>query len=73
MGRNSVTGIPGIVPKEGINISGIGEKNSRVKWGFYETDRVNSEEYGKFNHSGIKEESWGNIKKVEYEERKKNF
>ena len=34
MGRNSVTGIPGIVPQEGINRSGIGKKNSRVKWGF---------------------------------------
>ena len=56
MGKNSVTGIPGIVPQEGINRSGIGKKNSRVKWGFYETDRVNSEEYGKVNHFRIEEE-----------------
>ena len=26
MGRNSAIGIPGIVPKEGINRSGIGKK-----------------------------------------------
>ena len=41
MGRNSVTGIPGIVPKEGINKSGIGRKISRVKWDFFEADMVN--------------------------------
>ena len=46
-----------IVPQEGINRCGIGKKNSRVKWGFYETDRVNSEEYGKVNHSGIEEKN----------------
>jgi len=33
------------------------EKNSRVKWGFFEMDRVNSEEYRKVNHSGIEEEN----------------
>ena len=53
MGRNYVTGILGIVPQEGINRSGIGKKNYRVKWDFYEVGRVNSEECGKVNHSGI--------------------
>ena len=57
MGKNFVTGIPGIVPQEGINISGIGKKNSRVKWGFYKADRINSEESEKVNHSGIEEEN----------------
>ena len=56
MGRNYVTRILGIVPQEGINRSGIG-KNSRVKWDFFEIDRVNSEEYGKVNHSKIEEEN----------------
>ena len=42
MGRNFFTRIPRIVPQEGINKSGIGKKISRVKWDFYETDRVNS-------------------------------
>ena len=29
------------------------EKNSRVKWDFYEAGRVNLEECGKVNHYGI--------------------
>lgn len=73
MGRNSITGIPGIVPKEGINRSGIGKKISRVKWDFFEVNMVNLEECGKVNHSGIEEENLGNITKVEYEERQKKF
>ena len=56
MGRNSVTGIPGIVPQKGTNRRGIAKK-LKGKVGFYEMDRVNSEEYGKVNHSGIEEEN----------------
>ena len=55
MGRNFVTGIPGIVPQEGINRSGI-EKKFKGKVGFYEAGRVNSEECGKVIHLGFKEE-----------------
>lgn len=55
MGRNYITRIPKIVPKEGINRSGIGKKISRVKWDFFEANRENLEECGKVNHSGIEE------------------
>ena len=40
---------------------------------YYETDTVNSEEYGKVNHSRIEKENQGNIMKVDYEEGQKFF